>query len=121
MCEVISEKIIAHKPYITGGQVYWNSSLSSVLDNEKVGNITKIKLKNLLIKPCFSEEERSCIKELRRKYQCRRTSKKHRDIEKVAEMATEIEIECLRLEKQKLEEESKVLIRQITELQALSY
>lgn len=119
--DAIREKTIALEPYLVDGQLYcWNSSVSNALDGEKVANITKVKLKNLLIKPFFSEEERSCIKELRRKYQCRRTSKKHRDIEKVEEMATELEIECLRLEKQKLEEERKVFIRQITELQALS-
>ena len=120
MCDVISEKQIALKPYLVDGQLYHrNSSLFNVLDAEKFANITKVKLKTLLFKPCFSEEERSCIKELRRKYQCRRTSKKHREIEKVAELATEIEIECLKLEKLKLEEEQKVLIGQITELKVL--
>lgn len=72
--DAIREKTIALEPYLVDGQLYcWNSSVSNALDGEKVANITKVKLKNLLIKPFFSEEERSCIKELRRKYQCRRT------------------------------------------------
>ena len=66
-----------------------------MLDGKKVSLLNKSQLKKLLDKQCFTEEEKSYIKEQRRKFKCRQTSLEHREAEKVLEIATIIEIEGL--------------------------
>ncbi|KAI6655118.1 hypothetical protein LOD99_2407 [Oopsacas minuta] len=121
MCDIIRDKENSLRPFFLDGQKDFqqNTNLSNVLDGKKVSNLNKAKLKNLLRKPCFSKEDKSFIKELRRKYQCRQTSQEQRDAEKVLEMAIQIEIECLKWEKDSLEEEKECIKRQIRDLRAL--
>ena len=118
MCDLIRQKDSSLRQFFVDGNQYCsqNTNLSSLLDGEKVSNITKSKLKKLLTKPCFSEEDKSYIKELRRKYRCRQTSKKHRDSEKVLEISLEIEIDCLKWEKEALKEEKECLKTEIKDL-----
>ena len=84
-----------------------------MLDGNKVSSLDKSQLKHLLEKQCFSEEEKSYIKELRRKYQCRQTSLKHREAEKVQEIATVIEIEGLEIVRNSLLSEKNYLVKDI--------
>ena len=55
------------------------------LDEKKVAELSKMKLKKILGKECLTDAEKAYIKEMRRKFLCRQIAKKHRDDEKAFE------------------------------------
>ena len=85
----------------------------SFIDDEKLSKLTNEFVNQLLRRPCFSEPQRSYIREKRRKYLSSRAAKRHRDGEKEKLADMEKEIDEMKTEKEKLKMEVEELLNEI--------